>query len=355
MRNICVAIWGFGAMGSTMAKTLLKKQGVEVIGVCDMHPDRVGKKISQVLGVPLNGNPDVTISDNIDQVVLPGKCDICIIATDSFVKHMYEKAIQVMEKGVNVVTIAEEMAYPLAQEPELAKKLDEVAKKNGVSILGTGINPGLVMDLLAILLSACMTDVESVRCERVNSLSPFGPTVMQEQGIGMSVEAFQKGIADGSIAGHVGFAESVMMISDALGLGVDKFAQQMAPIVTNVDRKAPHGFAKAGEVAGVRMTGQGTKEGKVLVDMIHPQQIEPEMEGTQTGDYILLKGTPEVNMSIKPEISGGLGTVAMCVNCIPHVINAEPGLRTMIDIPVPHAIMGDFRNYVNPAKRVVKE
>jgi len=355
MKNICVAIWGFGAMGSTMAKTLLKKEGVEVVGVCDTRPDKVGKKMSEVLGVPLNGKPEVIITDKIDEAVQAGSCDICIIATDSFVKHMYDKAIKVMEKGGNVVTIAEEMAYPLAQEPELAKKLDEVAKQNGVSILGTGINPGLVMYLLAILLSACMTDVESVRCERVNSLSPFGPTVMQEQGIGVTVEEFERGIKDQSIAGHVGFAESVMMISDALGLGVDRFEQQMSPIVTKVDRQAPHGFAKAGQVAGVNMTGQGTKDGKVLVDMSHPQQIEPELEGTQTGDYIVLKGTPEVNMSIKPEISGGLGTVAMCVNCIPHVINAEPGLRTMIDIPVPHALMGDFRNYVNPAKRVVKE
>lgn len=83
---------------------------------------------------------------------------------------------------MNVITSAEEMSYPKAQQPELAAEMDRLAKANGVSILGTGINPGLMMDLLAICLTGCMTDVESVQCRRVNSLSPFGPAVMEEPG-----------------------------------------------------------------------------------------------------------------------------------------------------------------------------
>ncbi len=79
--------------------------------------------------------------------------------------------------------------------------------------------------------------------------------------------------------------------------------------------------------------------------MIHPQQIEPEMEGTYTGDYVTIKGTPEVNLKTSPEVEGGLGTIAMCVNMIPQVINADPGLKTMIDLPLPRAVMGDFRRF----------
>ncbi len=81
--------------------------------------------------------------------------------------------------------------------------------------------------------------------------------------------------------------------------------------------------------------------------MIHPQQIEPEMVGQNTGDYVTIKGTPEVNLAITPEVEGGLGTIAMCVNMIPHVINANPGLKTMIDLPVPRAIMGDMRKMID--------
>ncbi len=346
MENIKVAIWGFGAMGSGVAKVLLRKKGVDITGVCDIHPARVGKSIFEVLGVERGERADVLVSPDIEAVVSKEKCDICIIATDSFTAKVFPKIKLVVEKGVNVITSAEEMSYPKAQQPELAAEMDRLAKANGVSILGTGINPGLMMDLLAICLTGCMTDVESVQCRRVNSLSPFGPAVMEEQGVGLTVEAFERGVADGTLAGHVGFAESVGMIAEALGWKVDKFEQQMKPIVTSVDRKSPYGFAKAGDVAGVNMTGQGYVDGAAKIDMIHPQQIEPEMEGTHTGDYIVLKGSPAVSMAINPEVDGGIGTIAMIVNMIPHVINARPGLRTMLDLPVPRAIMGDFRDYI---------
>ena len=335
MDNIRVAVWGFGAMGGGIAKVLLEKKGVEITGVCDIHPARVGKSIFELLGVERGERRDVVVCDDINRVAARGAADICVIATDSFTKKVFPKIKLVVENGINVICTAEEMSYPKANQPELAEEMDKLAKANGVSILGTGINPGLMMDLLAVCLSGCMTDVQSVQCRRVNSLSPFGPAVMEEQGV-----------EDGSLAGHVGFAESVGMIAEALGWKVDKFEQQMKPIVTTVDRKSPYGFAKAGDVAGVNMTGQGYVNGELKIDMIHPQQIEPEMEGTHTGDYIVLKGTPNVSMAINPEVDGGIGTIAMMVNMIPHVINARPGLKTMLDLPVPRAIMGDMRDMI---------
>ncbi len=344
MENIKVAIWGFGAMGGGIAKVLMRKKGVEITGVCDIHPQRVGRSIYELLGVERGARADVLVCPEIEKVAARGAADICVIATDSFTKKAFPKIKLVVENGINVVCTAEEMSYPKANEPELTAEMDRLAKANGVSILGTGINPGLMMDLLAICLSGCMTDVDAVQCRRVNSLSPFGPAVMEEQGVGLTVADFEKGVADGTLAGHVGFAESVGMIAEALGWKVDKFQQQMKPIVTTVDRKSPYGFAKAGDVAGVNMTGQGFVDGEMKIDMIHPQQIEPEMEGTHTGDYIVLKGTPNVSMAINPEVDGGIGTIAMIVNMIPHVINARPGLKTMLDLRVPRAIMGDMRD-----------
>lgn len=345
-RNVKVAIWGFGAMGSGMAKMLLKKRGVDIVGVCDMAPNRVGKSIYEVLEVEKGSRPEVIIKPEIDEVLTEGCCDVCLVATDTFTKKVFPKLKTILEKKINVITTAEEMAYPQAQNPELASELDRIAKENGVSLLGTGINPGLIMDLLVVCLSGCMMDVEHIEAKRVNSLSPFGPAVMEEQGVGATTQEFEKGVKNGTLAGHVGFAESVRMIGDAIGWKVEKFEQQMKPIVTSVDRKSPYGFAKAGDVAGVNMTGQGWVDGEVKIDMIHPQQIEPEMEGTETGDYITIKGTPSIHMANKPEVEGGIGTIAMCVNMIPHVINADPGLRTMLDLPVPRAIMGDFRELV---------
>jgi 4-hydroxy-tetrahydrodipicolinate reductase len=346
MRNIRVAIWGFGAMGGGIAKVLLEKTGVEITGVCDLHPNRAGKSIYSLLGVERGGRADVFVTNDIDAALPPNSADVCVVATDSFTKDVYPKLVTVLSRGVNAVCTAEEMSYPAAKEPELAKKLDKIAKEHGVTALGTGINPGLMMDLLAICLSGCMTRVDKVVCRRVNSLSPFGPLVMQEQGVGLTPEAFADGVERGELAGHVGFAESVGMIAKSLGWKIERFTQQMEPILTEVDRTSPYGFAARGNVAGVNMTGQGYIADEVKIDMIHPQQIEPELGGTHTGDYITLTGMPPVHMEIRPEVDGGIGTIAMCVNMIPHVINARPGLKTMIDLPVPHAVMGDMRDQI---------
>ena len=346
--NVKVAIWGFGAMGGGMAEVLLRKRGVDIVGVCDIHPDRVGKSIFEVLGVPRGGKTDVVIKNDIHQVISKKSADVVLLCTDSFTAKTFDKIKLILELGINVVSTAEEMSYPKAKEPKLTEEMDRIAKANGVSVLGTGINPGLIMDLLAILMTGACTDVEYVKCERVNSLSPFGPAVMEEQGVGISLEKFNKQSAEGHLAGHVGFNESINMICDAIGWKLDKAVDQtMAPIVSKVHRKTKYAEVQPGDVAGCTMKGYGHVGGKLAVEMIHPQQIEPELEGTNTGDYVVIKGTPNVNLSNKPEIPGGIGTIAMCINMIPHVINARPGLHTMIDLPVPRAIMGDFRELIH--------
>jgi 4-hydroxy-tetrahydrodipicolinate reductase len=314
------------------------KAGVEIVGICDLT------KTGEFNGVP--------IKSDIGQVIADKSCDVVLLCTDSFTAGAFPKIEFLLNKGVNVITIAEEMSWPAAQQPELAAKIDELAKANGVSVLGTGINPGFAMDLLAIMLSAVMVDVKTVECKRVNSLSPFGLTVMEEQGVGLSPSEFEAKNKEGKLAGHVGFAESIAMLAQGIGLEIDEFKQQMKPIITDVDRKSDHGTAKAGHLAGVNMTAQGLRGGKVIIDMAHPQQIEPHLANVTTGDYITLTGSPNVTMAISPEISGGLGTIAMAINCIPHVINADPGLITMLDIPVPRAIMGDYRALVKEGKKV---
>ncbi len=353
MKNVQVILWGLGAMGGGIGKMLAKKQGVDIVGAIDIG-DKIGKNLYDVVPGIVQGDRKDVIVGTPEDVIKPGSADIVVVCTNSFTKEVYDKLVFVMERGINVITSAEQMAYPKAQEPELTEKLDACAKKNGVTVLGTGINPGLIMDLLVILWTGASEEVNHITSRRVNSLSPFGPAVMEEQGIGITVDEFNQRKAAGTMAGHVGFAESVGMMCDALGWKLDKFEQDMEPIVTDVDRKSPYGFAKAGDVAGVAMKGWGTVDGEVKLEMDHPQQIEPEQVGVHTGDYVILDSVPPVNMSNNPEIEGGIGTMAMIMNCIPHVINAKPGLKTMIDIPVPHAIMGDFRDFIDEECKLVK-
>ncbi|WP_066505052.1 2,4-diaminopentanoate dehydrogenase [Abyssisolibacter fermentans] len=348
MENIKVIIWGFGAMGSGMANMLLNKKGVEIVGICDRNKARVNRSMYDVLGVERGDRPEVIINNDIEKVIGDKHVDVAILATDSFTAKAFDKIKLILEKKINIVSTAEEMAYPKAQEPELTKKLDEIAKANGVTVLGTGINPGLIMDLLVVALTGACIDVDHIKAERVNSLSPFGHAVMVEQGVGITVDEFNKGVKDGTLAGHVGFSESVGMITDAIGWKLsDKVKQTMAPIVSNVYRKTKYVEVQPGNVAGCNMLGYGYVDGDLKVEMVHPQQVEPQLEGTDTGDYITIKGTPDINMSIKPEVPGGIGTIAMCVNMIPHVINSKAGLKTMLDLPVPRAIMGDMRDLID--------
>lgn len=353
MENVKVILWGLGAMGGGIGKMITKKKGVDIVGAIDIG-DKLGKSLYDVVpGIERGDRQDVIVG-TAEEVIKPKAADIVVVCTDSFTSKVFDKLKLVMENKMNVITSAEEMAFPQAQEPELAEKLDEIAKANGVSVLGTGVNPGLIMDLLVILWTGACESVEHIVSRRVNSLSPFGPAVMEEQGIGISVEDFNARKADGTMAGHVGFAESIGMITKALGWNLDKFEQDMEPIVTDVDRKSPYGFAPAGSVAGVAMKGYGYVDGEMKIEMDHPQQIEPEQVGVHTGDYVEIKGIPPVNMANTPEIEGGIGTMAMILNTIPHVINARPGLQTMIDIPVPRAIMGDMRELICEEAKIVK-
>ena len=347
MNKVQVLIWGFGAMGSGMAEMLLNKEGVEIAGVCDIDPKRVGQSIFEVLKRPRKDHPEVVITNDIASLLKPGMADIALMATDSFTKKAYPKIMKLVKAGINVISTAEEMSCPHAQNPELADQINTLAKEYGVSVLGTGINPGLIMDLLVVLLTGACSDVDHIQAKRVNSLSPFGPAVMEEQGVGLTPEAFAQGLEDGRLVGHVGFPESVRMIADGLGWKLSGPVEQTREaIVSTVPRGTKHIKIAAGNVAGCDQRGTGYVDGKPKIQMIHPQQIEPELEGVETGDYVSIKGVPDINLAIKPEIPGGIGTIALCVNMIPQVINATPGLKTMLDLPVPRAILGDMRDRI---------
>lgn len=343
--NVKIIVWGLGSMGRGMVEMLLKKKGVEIVGGV-VRGDKIGKNMFDFLELDQNGHKDIILG-SYEDVIVDGGADLVLLGTDSFTKDNFDKIKYCLERKINVISTAEEMAYPKAQEPELAAELDRIAKENGVSVLGTGINPGLIMDLLVITLTGACIDVDSIMAERVNNLSPFGPTVMKGQGVGLTVDEFNSKVEDGSLDGHVGFPETINMISDALGWKLSQEVElSKAPIVSNVYRKAPNAEVQAGDVAGCNMKGFGYVDGELKIEMLHPQQVEPHLEGGETGDYINIKGTPNINMAITPEVPGGIGTIAMCVNMIPHVINARPGLKTMIDLPVPRAIMGDMRELI---------
>ncbi|MGI6345313.1 MAG: 2,4-diaminopentanoate dehydrogenase [Bacillota bacterium] len=343
MKKVRVLLWGLGMMGSGIARALLQRDGIEISAAIDSNPALSGRSLAEVLG---EGDAQLPIASGPEGVVLPGAADLAIVAVASFTRDVFPHLKRLAEAGMDVITIAEEMAYPAAQNPELATELDRIARENGVTILGTGINPGFVLDALIIALTGVCLDVQEIRATRINDLSPFGRTVMETQGVGTTPDQFAAGIADGSIVGHVGFPESMSLVAAALGWELDKIVQTKEPIISNVPRETPHVRIEPGMVAGCRHVAHGYKDGQIVITMEHPQQVRPEAENVETGDYIWIRGTPDLNLSIKPEIPGGIGTMAMAVNMIPQVINASPGLKTMKDLPLPAAWLTDVRAWL---------
>lgn len=344
MENVKVIMCGLGAMGSGMARMILEKKGIEIVGAIDSYEGKIGKDLGEVLEV--NKNIGVFVSGNFNKTISETKADIVILAIDSFVKNVYPYIKTIVENKMNCITIAEEMSYPFVVAKELSEDMDKLAKENNVTILGTGVNPGFVLDTLIITLSAACRKVYSISASRVNDLSPFGTTVMRTQGVGCSVEEFEKGLKDGSIVGHVGFQQSIPMVAKALGIEIDEIVETREPIISNTHRETPYVKVEPGMVAGCAHIGYGMKDGKAVITLEHPQQIHPQSEGVDTGDYIDIKGDPDLHLSIKPETPGGIGTMAVAVNMIPQVIAARSGLKTMVDMPIPHAIESSFAEAV---------
>lgn len=340
MGNVKVIMCGLGAMGSGMAWMVLQKRGIEITAAVDSNIGKIGKDLGEVLNIEENLN--IKVSGDFYKTISETRADIVILAIDSFVKNVSPYIKYIVENKMNCITIAEEMAYPYTADKRLAEELNRLAKENNVTILGTGVNPGFVLDTLIITLSAACRKVHSITASRINDLSPFGTTVMRTQGVGTTVDEFERGIVDGSIVGHIGFQQSIPMIAKALGIEIDEIIETRDPIISNTHRETPYVTIEPGMVAGCSHVGYGMRDGKAVITLEHPQQIHPQSEGVDTGDYIYIKGDPDLHFSIKPETPGGIGTIAVAVNMIPQVIASTPGLKTMLDLPIPHAVENSF-------------
>ena len=329
---IKVVQWGTGSMGQGLLGFILDRpHDLELAGCIDIDPAKVGKRVGEIVGRPC----DVVVSRDAEGVPAEAKPDVVCIATQSNLHEITGQVQPAVEAGADVICIAETLSYPWASDPDWAARMDALAKRHGVSVLGAGVNPGFMLDALVVMWSSVCLRIDSIKATRINDLSPFGPTVMKSQGVGTTVEQFTKGVADGTIVGHIGFPESISLIAKALGWTIDRIEETREPIVTEVERSTPHVHVAPGDVAGCRHIGRGYSGGELKIELIHPQQIHPQLAGVETGDYIEIHGDPDVNMANKPEIPGGKGTCASAGNYIPLMKAAPAGMLTVVDMPLP--------------------
>jgi len=339
--EIKVVICGVGEIGGRIAKLLLKKKGIRVVGAIDMSPRKVGKDLAELLG--LEEPTGVTVSKDAAKVISETKPDIVVHATTSFLKDAYSQILTAVEHGANVVSTTEELSYPYIVDPKLAEKLDSAAKEHGVTVLGTGINPGFLMDTLAITLTAVCQEVYGIEVKRVMNAATRRVPFQKKIGAGLTVEEFTEKIRTGAITGHVGLEQSIAMIAAALGWKLDKIdVEPVKPVVATKRVESQAVKVEAGRVAGLRQQAHGIMDGEKVITLDFQAYIGAEEEY----DSVTIKGVPEVHEKISPCVHGDLGTVAVIVNMIPKVIAASPGLKTMKDLPVPSATPEDMRTYL---------
>lgn len=345
---IKVMILGAGRMGAGIGRVILGKKGLSLVAVCDTRSDLSGKDLGRLIG--RGEDVGICIDADLETAIRRGPPQVAIQACCSTLEAARRDVALLLGAGVNVVSIAEEMAYPACASAHHAHELERLAVANGVSVVGTGVNPGFVLDLLVIALTGVCSHVDSIAARRCNDLAPYGASVLAAQGIGLSPEAFARGVSDGDITGHVGFAQSIHMIASALGWSIDRIEERREPIVARVRRETPYLTVEPGQVAGCLHTALAYRGSRALITLTHPQQVHPGLEGQTTGDRIEICGCPDICLAGSPEIPGGEATMAIAVNMIPRVLNAPPGLHTMGDLPVPSALLDDVRHFVTGSK-----
>jgi hypothetical protein len=340
-RNVRVVLYGVGVIGSLVARFLLEKKGVEIVGAVDVAEDKVGKDLGEVIGV--NKRLGVKVFDDLAAVLSETKPDIAVHTTTSFMEKAYPQIADIVKHGVNVVSTCEELSYPYLSSPKLAGELDKLAKKHDVTVLGTGINPGFLMDALVITLTAPCQKIERIKVVRVMNAATRRVPFQNKIGAGLSVAEFKAKIRNKTISGHVGLEQSIAMIAGALAWELSRIRVDPAePVVAKKPVRSEAIRVEAGQVAGLRQCAYGIRDGHEVISLEFQAYIGAEEEY----DSITIEGVPPVYEKISPCVHGDIGTIAMVCNSIPKVLNAEAGLVTMKDLPVPSATVEDMRKYV---------
>lgn len=341
MEKVKVVIYGVGVVGSLITKFLLQKEGVEVVGAIDIAKEKVGKDLGEVLG--LDKKLGIKVSSDVDAVLSKAKPDIVVHATSSYLKDVYPQIASVLKHGVNIVSTCEELSYPYIVEPKIAEELDKLAKKHDATVLGTGINPGFLMDTLPITLTAVCQKIEKIKVTRVMNAATRRIPFQKKIGAGLTVKEFKEKMEKKIISGHVGLEQSIAMIASALAWKLDKIqVEDVEPVVAKEAVQSEAIKVKPGDVAGLKQRAMGIKNGKEVISL----EFQAYIGAKEEYDSVVIEGVPNINEKISPCVHGDLATVAMIANSIPKVINAPAGLITMKDLPVPSAAPESMAKYV---------
>jgi hypothetical protein len=318
--------YGLGPIGSAVARHVVERSGVELVGGVDIDPAKTGKDVGEVIGL---GRPlGFAVAGNLAQVLARTEADVVIHTTSSYFDLFRDQIVEILAAGLDVVSTAEELSFPWLAHPKEAAKVDAAAKRAGKTVLGTGVNPGFIMDALPLSVTAICQRVDRIEVTRVVNASTRRGPFQAKIGSGMTVADFEAKMAQGRM-GHVGLPESVGMVFDTLGRKLAHYESDVEPVVAERLVKTDYFEVQPGQVMGLKQVARGyTDEGEFMT-----LTFIAALEAGEDGDTITITGKPDLEVKLKGT-NGDLATVAIAVNAVRRVKEAAPGLVTMRDLPI---------------------
>jgi 4-hydroxy-tetrahydrodipicolinate reductase len=324
---------GLGPVGAAIARQIAARKGFELVGGIDVDPAKADRDLGDVIGLDRPIRKKVSL--DAVRAIRSTRPHVVVLATGSTLKSVLPQIEQILKARVPVVSTTEELAYPTARSLRLWKRLDGLARRARVPVLGTGINPGFVMDVLPLVLTTPCDRVDAIVVNRVMDARARRLPFQQKIGAGLTADQFATRVADGSVR-HVGFAQSIRMIADALGWRLDRVTEDVKPKFADVRVTSEFLAVEPGYVSGILQEAIGYKNRQPVIRL----HLEAYLGAPEPHDSILIEGSPRLSFTVAGGIHGDAGTAAVVVNTIPRLLTARPGLRTMRDLQTPSIYVG---------------
>ena len=316
---------GLGPIGQQLTRYLFERPGIKITGAVDPDPQKSGKDLGKHAGIEEMG---VEISPDLDSVKGVADAEIAVISTLSSLQKVEPQIKEAVGYGLDVVSTCEELSHPWNTQPDIASRIDEYCKEQGTSCLGSGVNPGFLMDFLPSVLTSVCRNVERIKVERIQDAQPRRKPFRDKIGVGLTESEFQE---KSDTIRHVGLEESVHMIADAMNWELDNVCEMLVPVHAENDLKNDRLDLSKGQVAGVQQVARGYIEDKEVLTLIFKAAVGIE----DSHDTVHVTGTPGFTSTIEGGINGDIATSAIIVNAIRAVQDAGSGLKTMLDIQAP--------------------
>ena len=325
-KKIRVISYGLGPIGMKTAEIILDNPKLEIVGAIDIAPEKVGKDLGALL------NPGkkigVTVSGDADEVMSRLDADVVLLATGSSLEKIYPQIEGIVLQGINCITSAEEVFFSYLGNTRLSEQLDDLAKKQGVTVLGTGVNPGFVMDTLPLFLTGVCRKVDSINIERVVDASTRRLPLQKKVGAALTPEQFREGVEKKRI-GHIGLPESLAYLAWNFDWQLAKVQETIEPVIADKDISTRYFTIKKNQVLGIKQAARGMdKDGNQLIAL----SLQMSVGAEDPHDSILIKGEPDLRVRIEGGVAGDIATAAILVNSIPLVIQEKSGLITTQDL-----------------------